>query len=127
MNIKVLVLLTTLLFSTSVFALQEPNWESGEGCAEYNVLEVGNTGRLTDTHPLDIPVYPMKFKDLERVCGVSSWACFLPLNKSIYIYRFEGKRVLFEERCHGRLGALGADGVSHLNISSDLARDWEEE
>ena len=106
----VLVILTGCLHNVDM--------ETGEGCWRYGVAETGNTGRMSITLPLDVPIVYLDMDELAAACGkevpqlswttrgnVPAWGCYRPIENTIYLYNKGGsKRTLTEERCHILLG-----------------------
>jgi hypothetical protein len=98
-----------------------PQFADGSGCWRYGVAESGNTGRMSPTPALDVPVVSLGYDDLLTACGVTDTrtlagyyrdgrslavrACYDPLSDTIYEYNLNwGRYYSDHERCHIRLG-----------------------
>jgi hypothetical protein len=111
-----LVLITLLSACTTT-----PDFTTGEDCWRYQVLEEGNTGRMSDTDMSSVPVVHLWYDDLLVACGVSDtrtlagyWmdgrsmavrACYDPITDTIYEYKLNwGEYFTNHEKCHIKLG-----------------------
>lgn len=112
------ILIAALLFSTSAWALQTPDFETGEWCWKY-----GAKGKVT--RPVSTDITYLGWDAVAEVCGEEAWGCYKPIEHKIYLYRFAGKRTLYEEQCHS-LGLHEHNNCyPHYGIGKDeSACDW---
>ena len=114
------ILLMTIALSACVSA---PNMETGEGCWRLGVAESGNTGRMTDTPINEIPVVKLSFDGLAEMCGARAYGCFK--NDTIYLFRMNDERTLFEEQCHAFWGRNHNACYPNYGIGKDESDcDW---
>lgn len=114
-RIKMRFLLLLLLAG----CVTQPNLETGDDCWRTGVLEVGNTGRMTDT-PIDqIPVVVLNLEGLYAACELPpppplAWSnrgtvetegCYHIEDDTIYVLNTsQYGYVIHHEQCHALLG-----------------------
>ena len=114
-------LITAILaiaLSTTAWALQIPDFETGEGCWHYKVREG------TPTRSMSTDITYMGFEAVNEVCDGAVWGCYKPIEHKIYLYRFAGKVTLYEEQCHS-LGLYEHNNCTGYGIGKDKsACNW---
>jgi len=140
---RIFILAAFLPFLTG--CLEKPDFETGEGCWRYGVLENGNTGRMTQLPIADIPVIKVNYEELVKACGLKdeplSWrnrdheanACFKLRDigdkdgiDTIYLLKwYAGKMDLYEEKCHALLGRKHNACTGYGIGNDESACEWK--
>lgn len=94
-----------LILLSLVGCAAQPNLETGDGCWRYGVLESGNTGKMSKTPVMAVPVVSLGYDALQRACGAEVRACYAPVMDTIFVYEPDlGDYYINHERCHVILG-----------------------
>ncbi len=78
-------------------AINEPDWETGEGAWRLGLKEVPVEQLHESTAAI---VNGLSIDEVEAICGENKLGCYDPFNDVIYLYWGAGKITLYHEKAH---------------------------